>query len=116
MNLVACSPERECFIVDSVKLVKMIETEGSNYFIYLRISGWHEKAASYELYKGRPTFGECRWPSISAISDTGVDPSEGIVSKLIIDKNLALIAVHVAGNDQKIDLIDVPVEVEMLTK
>jgi len=114
-NLVACSSEIDCFTADSVKLVKMIETEDSDYFIYLRISGFHEKAAFYELYKDKPTFDVCGRSNILVISEDAVDPSAGVVSKLVIDGNLALRAVHTEGNNQKIDLIDVPIEAESLT-
>ena len=114
-NLVACSSEIDCFTADSVELVKTIETEDSNYFIYLRISGFHEKAAFYELYKSKPTFDACGKSNILAISEDAVDPSEGVVSRLVIDGNLALRAVHIEGNVQEIDLIDVPIEVESLT-
>lgn len=123
VNLVACSPERECFIVDSVKLVKMIEIEGSDYFLYLRISGSHDKVAFYELYKGKPTFGECRRSDILAISEESVDSSEKpdgvvsrIVSKLVIDDDLKLSIVYIKGNVQEIDLKDVPVEIKSLTR
>ncbi len=133
-TLVACSPGRECFIVDSVKLVKTIEIKGSDYFIYLRISGSHDKAEFYELYKGKPTFGECKRPDILVISEEGVDRSaepvdssdepvdrldgvvSRIVSKLVIDDDLKLSIVYVKGNVQEIDLKDIPVEIKSLTK
>lgn len=132
-NLVACSSEIDCFTADSVDLVKTIETEGSDYSIYLRISGFHEKAASYELYKGKPTFGECRRPDILVISEEGVDRSEEpvdssddlvdrldgvvsrIVSKLMIDDDLKLSIIYIKGNVQEIDLKDIPVEIKSLT-
>jgi len=115
-NLVACSSEIDCFTADSVELVKTIETEGSDYSIYLRVSGFHEKAALYELYKGKPTFDVCGRSNILAISEDAVDPSEGVVSRLVIDGNLALRAVHIEGNVQEIDLKYVPVEVKLLTR
>jgi len=127
-NLVACSSEIGCFVVDSVKLVKTIETEGSDYFIYLRISGSHDKVAFYELYKGRPTFDGCKQPkNILAISEEPIDPIVGpvdpfsgitsrVVSKLVIDEDLKLSIVYIKGDDQKINLIDVPVEIKSLIK
>ena len=115
-NLVACSSEIDCFTADSVKLVKKIKIKDSDYFIYLRISGFHEKAAFYELYKGKPAFDVCGRSNILSISDDAVDPSEGVVSRLVIDGKLSLRAVHITGNVQEIDLKDVPVEVKSLTR
>lgn len=115
-NLVACSSEIDCFTADSVELIKTIETEGSDYSIYLRISGFHEKVAFYELYEGKPTFDVCGRSNILAIYEDVVDPSEGVVSRLVIDGNLTLRAVHIEGNVQEIDLKNVPVEVKSLTR
>ncbi len=128
-NLIACSSEPGCFIVDSVKLVKTIKIDSRDYFIYLRISGFQDKVAFYELYKGKPTFGECKQSNIEPISydsvdwsdptDSTVDPFSGvvsrIVSKLVIDDDLKLSIVYIKGNVQEIDLKDVPVEVKALT-
>jgi len=114
-TLVSCSPEIDCFTADSVKLVKTMEIKGSDYFIYLRVSGFHDKAAFYELYKDKPTFDVCGKANILAISEDAIDPSAGVVSRLVIDSNLALRAIHIEGNVQEVDLIDVPVEVETLT-
>jgi len=114
MNLVACSSEPECFFGDSVKLVKAINIGSSDYFIYLRISGFHEKETFYELYENKPTFGECRQSNILSISDVHVNLSQGVASKLVVD-NRKLSVVYIEGSVQKINLKDIPIEVKSLT-
>jgi len=126
-NLLACSPEIDCFIADSVKLVKAIKIEGSDYFIYLRISGSHDKVAFYELYENKPTFDVCGRSNILTIVEEPIDPVAGpvdpfagvvsrVVSRLVVDDDLKLRVVYTEGNIQKIDLKDVPIEVKSLTK
>ena len=110
-NLVACSPETECFIADSIKLVRTIKIEGSNYFIYLRISGFHDKVAFYELYADKPTFDECGKSNTLAISEEPIDSSAGVVSKLVVDEQ-RLSIVYSKDSSQEVDLKDVPIEVK----
>lgn len=68
----------------------MVKIEDSNYFIYLRISGSHDKVAFYELYASKPTFDKHKQSNILAISeepidslDGPVDPFSGVVSKVV---------------------------------
>lgn len=112
-NLVACSTETDCFIADSVKLVKAIKIDSSDYFIYLRVSGFHEKETFYELYESKPTFGECKQSNILSVSDVHVDFSQGNVSKLVVDDR-KLGVVYANDSVQYIDLKDVPIEVKSL--
>ena len=110
-NLVSCSRETDCFIVDSVKFVKAIKIDNSDYFIYLRISGFHEKEAFYELYESKPTFVDCRQADILSISDAHVNLLQGGVSKLVVDDR-KLSVVYTKDSVQEVDLKDVPIEVK----
>jgi hypothetical protein len=112
--LVACSNDTNCLIADSIHPIKMINVDGSEYSIYLKISGFHDKVSFYELYKGKPIFDECGWPNTLAIAEEPVDPSLGAVSKLVIDAR-RLHIVYTENKFQKVDLKNVPVEIKSLT-
>lgn len=112
---IACSPDTDCLIADSVVQVREIRTNEVDYFIYLRISGFHEKEVFYELYNSEPIFNICGKPNIPAIADIHIDSTEGIVSKLVID-NQTLTVHYSKDSSQEVDLKDVQIEVKALTK
>lgn len=113
-NLTACSSDTDCFVADSVSLVKAIKVGDLDYFIYLRISGLHEKEAFYELYTNKPIFDACGKSATLAKSDVHIDSASGVVSKLIVD-NQQLVIVYAKGKAQEIDYKDVQIEVNALT-
>lgn len=112
--LAACSTETECLIADSIHPVKMINVDGSEYSIYLKVSGFHDKVSFYELYKGKPIFDACGKPSSLAISEEPIDSSLGTVSKLVVDTR-GLRIVYTENGSQEVDLKNVPVEIKSLS-
>jgi len=110
VNIIACSAETDCFIADSLTPLKTVKIEGTDYFIYLRISGFQEKIAYYELYKDKPVFDVCGQSSIEAIYGDSVDPALGTVSKLMV-MNDKLIIIYSKDRSSIIELKNVPVEI-----
>ena len=110
VNITACSAETDCFIADSLTPLKTVKIKGTVYFIYLRISGFQDKVASYELYKDKPVFDVCGQSSIEAIYGDSVDPALGIVTKLVV-MNDKLIIIYSKESSRIIELKNVPVEI-----
>ena len=62
------SVESDCpFIIDTVAIVDTATIEKTNYYLVLRISGWHEKTEIVELYDRRPEFDRCARSLIAPI-------------------------------------------------
>ena len=103
LNLFSCS-EEDCFVADFIKLVDSVKIKDSDYYIYLKVSGFHDKVAFYQLYKGKPEFNSCGEPSHWAISNDDIDTSRGIVSKVVIDNELKLLTIYEDGDNQQVSL------------
>ncbi len=110
-NLAACFPDIDCFVADSVAQVKSFNANGMDYFVYLRISGLHEKEAFYELYTKKPVFDACGKTATLAISDVHIDSVAGVVSKLVID-NKKLIIIYTKGDAQETNYKEVQIELK----
>lgn len=110
-SLAACSSGADCFIADSVTKIRSFNANEVDYFIYLRISGLHEKEAFYELYTKEPAFDACGKATTLAISDVHIDSAIGIVSKLVID-NKKLIIVYKKGDTQEANYKEVQIELK----
>ena len=87
-----CSSKNDCFTSDSIEQLKVFDVHNVKYNLFLRISGFQEKEAFYELYKGVPVFDNCGQPNSKSISIIHIDTNQGAVSKLIVEgTNLDLI-------------------------
>ena len=107
---IACSSGSECVVADSVLLVREISLNGADHFVYLRISGFHEKETYYELYDSIPEFDVCGKANRQAISEVHIDSMEGVASKLIV-KNDKLIVGYSEKQSQRVDFKNMPVQV-----
>lgn len=81
-----CRTSSDCFTSDSLEQLEIFNMDNNRYSLFLRISGFQEKEAFYELYKGIPVFDKCGRPDIYAVSTIHIDTSQGSVSKLIVDE------------------------------
>lgn len=112
LGLAACSPAADCLVADSVSLVKKIWMDEGDQYIYLRISGLHEKESFYELYDKQPAFDACGKSTFPSKADVHIDSTRGEISKLVIDKERLSIVYH-KGGAQKVGYKDVPIEVNV---
>ena len=113
-SLIACSPATDCFVADSVSLVKKIKMGEVDQYIYLRVSGLHEKESFYELYDKQPVFDACGKSTLPSKADVHIDSKSGAISKLVVNKEHLSIVYH-KGQTQKVDYKDVPIEVSAPT-
>lgn len=76
LSQTSCSdsgPKQECLTSDSVAVIDTLSVENQTYFLSHRISGWHEKIESFELYNAQPTFNSCGESSIQLLFGASVD-------------------------------------------
>ena len=83
-------------------------------YIYLRVSGLHEKESFYELYDKQPVFDACGKSTLPSKADVHIDSKSGAISKLVVNKEHLSIVYH-KGQTQKVDYKDVPIEVSAPT-
>ena len=81
-------------------------------YIYLRITGLHEKQSFYVLYDKRPAFDACGEATLPSKAEVHIDSTRGEISKLVIDKERLSIVYH-KGKTQKAGYKDVPIEVNV---
>ena len=83
MLLSACSDNTpDCFISDQATLLDERKIKGDQYFLVLRITGWHDKVESLELYNIKPEFGDCGKSKTKYIDEHSLQLENQFVSKV----------------------------------
>ena len=92
LNFSGCTPSEDaCLTRDKLTEIKVLKINNTDHYLYLKISGWHDKVVFYELYDKKPVLDACNKANILPIADIIVSPENGTASKLIIkDKQLFL--------------------------
>jgi len=78
LGLMSCSePDQACSMAsDSVSVIDQLTVDGQDYFLIHRISGWHEKINSFELYNTQPTFNNCGESPLRPLFGASVDEKD----------------------------------------
>lgn len=109
--ILGCSDNGGCFVAETVGQVQKINISGADHFLYLRSSGFNEKEHFYELYRNEPEFDDCGKANLTPLSEVHIDPNEGTVARVVIDKS-KLTIVYSKEKSQTNNLTSVPVEVQ----
>ena len=90
--LSACSDTTpDCFISDQVTLLDERKIKGDQYFLVLRITGWHDKVEFLELYDKKPEFDDCNQSKTEPIDAHDLALENQFVSKVRVkDKKLQI--------------------------
>lgn len=95
--LAACDPNINCLTADSVEKIKDIKVENKNFFVYLKVTGSHDKIAFFEIYDSKPSFDICGISDTAPISNVMIDPD------LNLDKeNVSKVFFYPKDNELKI--------------
>lgn len=112
ITISGCSAKNDCFTSDSIEQLKVFKVNNVKYSLFLRISGFQEKEAFYELYKGVPIFDNCGQPNSNYVSTIHIDTNRGAVSKLIVEEtNLDLI--YNANGNGHTNYKDINIEIKV---
>ena len=112
-NIASCTSENNCLIADQAEQIRVIQIEKNEYFVYLKISGWHDKVTFYELYGREPVFDQCGVSETHPISVMDVDPDQDNVSNLIINNSSKEMTIIYSKDDsqQEQQLKNVAIEI-----
>ena len=90
--LSACSDTTpDCFISDQATLLDERKIKGDQYFLVLKITGWHDKVQSLELYNIKPEFDVCGISKTEYIDEHSLQLENQFVSKVRVkDKKLQI--------------------------
>ena len=70
-------PANRCPITsDSVTITDRLSVDDQTYYLVHRISGWHEKIESFELYGAEPTFDHCGESTIAPLFGASIDDKD----------------------------------------
>ncbi|MGD9008183.1 MAG: hypothetical protein PVG41_09685 [Desulfobacteraceae bacterium] len=109
--LLSCTANNDCLTADSVEQIRSFDVNSHAYFVYVRISGFQEKETYFELYDNVPVFDDCGKPNIPIVAAVHVDPTQGVVSKIVIDdKNLKI--VYKKNRIEAIGYDRIPIEIK----
>ena len=97
--LTACNSDIDCLTANSVEKIKVVKVENKNYFVYLKVTGFHDKVAFFELYDSEPLFDICGISDTSPISSEMIDPDinldkENVSKVLFYPKNSELKVIY----------------------
>ncbi len=51
--------QQDCLTSDTVAIIDSLSINEQEYFLVYRISGWHDKVESFEVYNTKPVFNAC---------------------------------------------------------
>ncbi|EGU61524.1 hypothetical protein VINI7043_22036 [Vibrio nigripulchritudo ATCC 27043] len=110
MALTGCSNEQDCFVADNVTLIKQLEINSSNYFLYERVSGMSDKMSIVELYREQPSFDECGDASAESISQVPLDIDGNQPTVITVSENFVdILYSDQPYSDQKVE--DLKIEI-----
>jgi len=67
-GLISCSNDSHCqSAVDTVKIIDQKVIGNTEYYLVLRIAGWHDKTEIIELYDAKPSFDKCANSNIAPV-------------------------------------------------
>ncbi len=112
VSLLSCSSDNDCLIADQAEQIRVIQIEKKEYFVYLKISGWHDKVTFYELYDREPIFDQCGVSETHPISVMDVDPDQDNVSGLIINNSSKEISITYSKDEYQQQLRNVSIKLE----
>lgn len=111
LSITACSSEADCFVADNVTKIKTVKVGETEYSIYLRVSGFQEKEAFYELYDKSPVFDVCGKASLASIANVHVDDTKGTAIALVLVNQELTLEYDSDGRAQS-ELTKIPVTVK----
>lgn len=110
LNISGCTPsEDDCLTIDQVTELHILKIDSKEHYLFLRVSGWHDKIEFFVLYDEKPIFDKCMKANIPPISDIPIYPENGTASKLFI-KNKILSLEYIKEETSK-PLEDIVVEI-----
>jgi len=89
LNISGCTPsEDDCLTIDQVTELQTLKLDNKEHYLFLRVSGWHDKIEFFVLYDEKPIFDKCMRANISPISDIPIYSENGTASKLLIKNKI----------------------------
>ena len=78
LSLASCSnSETECSVAaDTMAIIDHLSDDDKTYYLVYRLSGWHDKIESFELYGAKPTFDNCGTSAIEPLFGTSIDDKD----------------------------------------
>ncbi|MDR1423057.1 MAG: hypothetical protein LBI92_00360 [Azoarcus sp.] len=108
------APAREdfCFVADQNYEVKVERIDQSTYYLYLQISGFHEKETFLAVYDEKPVFDRCGLSKQHSIGATNIASTEAEVDtkikspiKIILFPNKKVAEIHFKDTDDGDDIL-----------
>lgn len=87
---------------------KVAQVEGTQH-IYLRVSGFQEKAYFYELYDHEPAFDACGTAGVAPLDAAHIDPELGVPDNLSVQEAALEIRYGEGDTFAEAELVDVEV-------
>lgn len=85
--------------IDTVSIIDQRKVADVTYYLVLRISGWHDKTESLELYDAKPGFDQCAKSNVEPIDGDSLD-LEKPVSHIYLDSKNKLLYIEYSMNKQ----------------
>lgn len=96
------SDKQVCAItVDSVSIIDSLVSDGTNYFLVYRVSGWNDKTEILELYDSRPIFDHCAISNVEPVDGDSLEMSKLISNVFLNTKDNTIDIVYKEGEPDK---------------
>jgi hypothetical protein len=97
--MIACTEENNCLVEDINHEIKVVTIGQTTYYLYLQISGWHEKVAFLVLYDKNPLFDNCGRAKQEIIGSIDIDQNYKSPVKIeLVDKKIVEIQFEDGAN------------------
>ena len=68
--------QKGCLTSDSVAIIDILPVNRQKYYLVYRVSGWHDKIESFELYNTQPIFNICGKSTIQPLFGESIDEKD----------------------------------------
>lgn len=110
-SMTACSNENNCGVADAMQKLKQVSTDRTTYHLYLKTTGFNDKASFFVLYDKEPTFDSCGRTNHEAVAETYIDTEQGTPARIVLsNKTLEVQYTKNAKNQNDFGNIEIVVD------
>ena len=110
VSMTGCSQQPDCLMADTLQDITTASLQAQGYHLFLRTSGFTDKAHFYQIYQSLPQFDACGETSSPPVSQVYVDTTEGFPTTLLISGDS--LELKYSSVDNHVDLADIAVSIQ----
>lgn len=83
-SMTACNKGNDCGVADAMQKLRQVSIDQTTYHLYLKTTGFHDKASFFVLYDKEPSFDSCGNAHHEAVAETYIDTEQGTPARIVL--------------------------------